>query len=163
MIERATTGFGNRVAYAGMDTLDRKAGKAVESARGGRVDWSQVYKGYAEAARHTAYASANRVPLFRTARPAPLDRRLGIERLAAALAGGTPRDELVAMVDDEVLRRTGADVRGKSFANGETFGARVPVSGYFSPELTLFVCKLTLKGPASSRSRNTARSPSPTA
>src|SRR5512132_4413745 len=137
MIERTTTGFGNRVTYAGMDTLDRRARKAVESAQGGRVDWSQVYTNYTGAAKHTAYASANRVPLFRTARPLPLDRHLSIERLATALANGTPRDELIEMIDDDVLRRTGVDIRGKSFENGETFGARVPVSGYFSPELTL--------------------------
>jgi len=129
-----------------MDTLDKKARKAVESAQGGRVDWSQVYNNYTEAAKHTAYASANRVPLFRTARPAPLDRQLSIERLATALANGTPKDELVEMIDGDVFRRTGVDIRGKSFKNGETFGARVPVSGYFSPELTLFVCKLILKG-----------------
>ena len=113
---------------------------------GRRVDWSQVYGNYTEAARHTAYASANKVPLFPTARPVPLDRQLRIERLAAALASGTPRNELIEMIDDDVLRRTGVDIRGKSFNNGETFGARVPVSGYFSPELTLFVCKLILKG-----------------
>jgi putative intracellular protease/amidase len=71
---------------------------------------------------------------------------LGIERMAAALADGIPKNDLVAMIDDDVLRRTGVDVRGKSFQNGETFGVRVPVSGYFSPELTLFVCKLMLKG-----------------
>ena len=140
MKERTTTtGFGNRVTYAGMDTLDGRARKAVESAQGGRVDWSQVYSNYTEAAKHTAYASANRVPLFRTARPVPLDRQLHIERLATALANGTPRDKLIEMIDDDVLRRTGIDIRGKSFKNGETFGARVPVSGYFSPELTLFV------------------------
>ena len=50
------------------------------------------------------------------------------------------------MIDDDVLRRTGVDIRGKFFTNGETFGARVPVSGYFSPEMTLFVLKLMLKG-----------------
>ena len=65
--------------------------------------------------KHTAYASANKVPLFRTARPAPLDRQLRIERLATALANGTPRDELIEMIDDDVLRRTGVDIRGKSF------------------------------------------------
>jgi putative intracellular protease/amidase len=147
MKERTTTtGFGNRVTYAGMDTVDGRARKAVESAQGGRVDWSQVYSNYTEAAKHTAYASANRVPLFRTARPVPLDRQLHIERLATALANGTPRDKLIEMIDDDVLRRTGIDIRGKSFKNGETFGTRVPVSGYFSPELTLFVCKLMLKG-----------------
>jgi putative intracellular protease/amidase len=147
MSEKTTpTEPGNRVTYAGVDELDRKAGKAVESAQGGRVDWSQVYNEYREAAKHTAYASANRVPLFQTARQAPLDRQLSIERLATALAEGAPRDELIAMIDDDVLRRTGVDIRGKFFKNGETFGARVPVSGYFSPELTLFVCKLMLKG-----------------
>lgn len=146
MNERTTTGFGNRVTYAGMDTLDSRARKVVESAQGRRVDWSQVYRSYTEVAQHTAYASANKVPLFREARPAPLDRRLRIERLATALANGTPRDELIEMIDDDVLRRTGVDIRGKSFKNGETFGARVPVSGYMSPELTLFVLKLMLKG-----------------
>ena len=146
MIERTTTGFGNRVTYTGMDATDEKSRKAVESTHGRRVDWSQVYGNYAEAARHTAYASANKVPLFETARPAPVDRHLWIERLAAALAGGTPRDQLLDMIDEDVLRRTGVDIRGKSFTNGETFGARVPVSGYFSPELTLFVLKLMLKG-----------------
>jgi putative intracellular protease/amidase len=129
-----------------MDTVDSRARKAVESTDGGRVDWSQVYSNYTEAARHTAYASANRVPLFPAARPEPLDRQLRIERLATALANGTPRDELIEMIDDDVLRRTGVDIRAKSFRNGETFGARVPVSGYMSPELTLFVLKLKLKG-----------------
>jgi putative intracellular protease/amidase len=146
MIERTTTGFGNRVTYSGMDAVDGRARRAVESAQGGRVDWSQVYTNYTEVAKHTAYASANRVPLFRTARPVPLERQLSIERLATALSNGTPRDKLIEMVDDDVLRRTGVDIRGKFFKNGETFGARVPVSGYFSPELTLFVRKLMLKG-----------------
>jgi putative intracellular protease/amidase len=147
MIERTTTtGFGNRVTYAGMDTVDSGTRKAVESTHGRRIDWSQVYSNYTEAARHTAYASANKVPLFQTAHPVPLNRELRIERLATALAGGTARNQLIEMIDDDVLRRTGADIRGKSFTNGETFGARVPVSGYFSPELTLFVCKLMLKG-----------------
>lgn len=146
MSERTTTGFGNRVTYAGMDALDGRIRKAVESARGGRIDWSQVYRNYTEAAQHTAYASANKVPLFREARPAPLDRQLRIERLAMALADGTPRDELIEMIDDDVFRRTGIDIRGKSFNNGETFGARIPVSGYMSPEMTLFVLKLMLKG-----------------
>jgi hypothetical protein len=78
---------------------------------------------YTEAAQHTTYASANRVPLFREARPVPLDRRLRVERLATALANGTPRDELIEMIDDDVLRRTGVDIRGKSFKIGESFGA----------------------------------------
>ena len=146
MVERTTTGFGNRVTYAGMDTTDERTRRAVESTRGGRIDWSQVYGNYAEAARHTAYASANKTPLFEEARPAPLDRHLRVERLAAALANGTPRDELIEMIDDDVLRRTGVDIRGKFYQNGETFGARVPVSGYMSPEMTLFVLKLILKG-----------------
>ena len=146
MSERTTTGFGNRVTYAGMDTLDGRTRQAVESAQGRRVDWSHVYRNYPEAAQHTAYASANKVPLFPTPRPVPLDRQLRIERLATALANGTPRDELIEMIDDDVLRRTGVAIRGKSFKNGETFGARVPVSGYMSPELTLFVLKLMLKG-----------------
>src|SRR4051812_47265629 len=141
-----TTASGNRLAYMGMDTLDGKVRKAVESARGSRIDWTQAYDCFTSAAQHTAYAAANKIPLFQTARTAPLDRHLRIERLAAALAEGTPKDELVAIIDDDVLRRTGVDIRGKSFKNGETFGARVPVSGYFSPELTLFVCKLILKG-----------------
>jgi hypothetical protein len=147
MIERrTTTGFGNRVTYEGMDALDSRARNAVESAQDRRIDWSRVYGSYTEAAKHTAYASANKIPLFREARPAPLDRHLRIEQLATALADGTPRDELIEMIDDDVLRRTGVDIRGKSFANGETFGARVPVLGYMSPELTLFVLKLILKG-----------------
>lgn len=141
-----STGFGNPVTYAGIDELDETVREAVESAQGRRIDWSQVYASYAEAAKHTAYASANRIPLFQTPRPAPLDRHLRIERLAMAFASGTPRDELIEMIDGDVLRRTGIDIRGKSFKNGETFGVRVPVSGYFSPELTLFVLKLMLKG-----------------
>ena len=64
MVERRTTGFGNRVTYSGMDTLDERARKAVESTHGGRLDWGQVYSNYTEAARHTVYASANKVPLF---------------------------------------------------------------------------------------------------
>jgi len=32
MSERTTTGFGNRVTYAGMDTLDGRTRQAVESA-----------------------------------------------------------------------------------------------------------------------------------
>ena len=119
-----TTGFGNRVTYAGMDTLDERTRKAVESAQGGRVDWSPVYSNYPEAAQHTAYASANRVPLFRTARPVPLDRHLRIEPLATALANGTPRDELIEMIDDDVLRRTGVDIRGKSFEKAQLASAR---------------------------------------
>ena len=47
MIERTTTGFGNRVTYAGMDTTDEKSTEDVESAHGRRVDWSQVYGNYA--------------------------------------------------------------------------------------------------------------------
>jgi putative intracellular protease/amidase len=146
MVERTPTGFVDRVTYAGMGTTDGRTRQAVESTHGRRIDWSQVYSNYTEAARHTAYASANKVPLFPAPRPAPVDRQLKIERLAAALAGGTPRDELIAMIDDDVLRRTGVDIRGKFFTNDETFGARVPVSGYMSPELTLFVLKLILKG-----------------
>ena len=146
MTERTTTGFGNRVTYAGMDATDGRTRRAVGSAQSRRIDWSQVYSNYTEAARHTAYASANKVPLFEEARPVSVDRQLRIERLATALASGTPRDELIAMIDDDVLRRTGVDIRGKFFTNDETFGARVPVSGYFSPEMTLFVLKLMLKG-----------------
>jgi putative intracellular protease/amidase len=146
MVERTPTGFGDRVTYAGMGTTDGRTREAVESTHGRRIDWSQVYSNYTGAARHTAYASANKVPLFPTARPAPVDRQLRIERLAAALAGGTPRNELIDMIDEDVLRRTGVDIRGKFFTNDETFGARVPVSGYMSPELTLFVLKLILKG-----------------
>jgi putative intracellular protease/amidase len=129
-----------------MDARDERARRVVEGTKGARVDWSQVYGDYTEAAKHTAYASANKVPLFEKARPEPLDRQLRIERLASALAGETPRNELIDMIDEDVFRRTGVDIRGKSFEDGETFGARVPVSGYFSPELTLFVCKLMLKG-----------------
>ena len=80
MTERTKTGFGNRVTYAGMDTTDSRTRQAVESTHRRRVDWSQVYGNYAEAARHTAYASANKVPLFETARPQPVDRQLRIER-----------------------------------------------------------------------------------
>ena len=86
------------------------------------------------------------MPLFRTPHPLPLDRQLRVERLAGALANGTPSDKLIEMIDDDVLRRTGVDIRGKFYRNGETFGARVPVLGYMSPELTLFVLKLMLKG-----------------
>jgi hypothetical protein len=146
MVERTTTGFGNRVTYTGMDALDERARRAVEGTNSRRVDWSQVYRDYTEAARHTAYASANRVALFETARPEPVDRHLRIEQLATALADGTPRERLIEIIDEDVLRRTGVDIRGKSFTNGETFGVRVPVSGYMSPELTLFVLKLMLKG-----------------
>src|SRR4051794_20978082 len=141
-----TTRPGNQLAYTGMDTLEGKVRKAVESAHGTRIDWTEAYDSFTSAAQHTAYAAANKIPLFQTARTAPLDRHLRIEHLAAALAEGTPKDELVAIIDDDVLRRTGVNIRGKSFQNGETFGVRVPVSGYFSPELTLFVCKLMLKG-----------------
>jgi putative intracellular protease/amidase len=141
-----TTGSGEKLTYEGMETLDGKVKKAVESAGGSRIEWSQAYDSFTSAAEHTAYASANKLPLFQTARPVSLDRHLRIERMATALAQGMPKDELVAMIDDDVLRRTGVDIRGKFFQNGETFGVRVPVSGYFSPELTLFVCKLMLKG-----------------
>src|SRR4051812_31337938 len=141
-----TTRPGNQLAYTGMDTLEGKVRKAVESAHGTRIDWTEAYDSFTSAAQHTAYAAANKIPLFQTARTAPVDRHLRIERLAAALAEGTPKEDLVAMIDDDVLRRTGINIRGKSFQNGETFGVRVPVSGYFSPELTLFVCKLMLKG-----------------
>ena len=141
-----STKIGNRVTYPEVDTLDKATRKAVEGSQGRRIDWNQVYANYAEAAKHTAYSSANRIPLFRTPRPEPLDRHLGIERLATAFADGTSREELIAMIDADVLRRTGTDISGKSFQNGEKFGVRVPVSGYFSPELTLFVLKLILKG-----------------
>src|SRR3954447_10168699 len=147
MVEGMTTSRpGNQLEYTGMDTLEGKVRKAVESAHGTRIDWTEAYDSFTSAAQHTAYAAANKIPLFQTARSAPLDRHLRIERLAAALADGTPKEDLVAMIDDDVLQRTGVDIRGKSFQNGETFGVRVPVSGYFSPELTLFVCKLMLKG-----------------
>src|SRR3954449_3274122 len=144
--ETAKKKSGNRETNTGMETLDGKVRKAVENADGSRFDWSQAFDTFKSAAQHTAQASAKKVPLFETARPGPVDRHLKIDRMAAALASGTPKDELVAMVDDDVLRRTGLDIRGKFFQNGETFGVRVPVSGYFSPELTLFVCKLMLKG-----------------
>ncbi len=129
-----------------MDSQDDRVSRAVRSARGGRIDWGQAYANYAEAAKHTAHASANKVPLFPTPRPTAVDRQLHIERLATALSNGTAKDKLVEMVDADVLRRTGVDIGGKFFANGETFGVRVPVSGYFSPEFTLFVRKLMLKG-----------------
>jgi putative intracellular protease/amidase len=129
-----------------MDALNVRARKVVEAAQGGRIDWSYVYSTYRETAKHTAYVSANRVPLFRTSRPEPVDRQLRVERLAAAFANGTPRDKLIELIDDDVLRRTGVDIRGKFYQNGETFGARVPVLGYMSPELTLFILKLMLKG-----------------
>src|SRR5512147_545817 len=115
MVERTPTGFGDRVTYVGMGTADGRTREAVESTHGRRIDWSQVYGNYTEAARHTAYASANKVPLFPTARPAPVDRHLRIEQLATALASGTPRNELVEIIDDDVLRRTGVDIRGKFF------------------------------------------------
>jgi hypothetical protein len=112
-----------------MDALNVRARKAVETAHGGRIDWSQVYSNYTETAKHTAYASANRVPLFRTPHPVPLDRQLRVERLAAALANGTPRDKLIEMIDDDVLRRTGVDIRGKFYQNGETMPIRLtPIS-----------------------------------
>jgi len=129
-----------------METQDEKVRKAVESSNGSRIDWSKAYDSFKSAAQHTAYASANKLPLFTQARQAPVDRQLRIEKLAAAIAEARPKEQLVAMIDEDVLRRTGVDVRGKSFQNGETIGVRVPVSGYFSPELTLFVCKLMLKG-----------------
>jgi putative intracellular protease/amidase len=146
MIEKTAEGSESRVSYAGGDALDARVRETIESAQGGRIDWSQAYTDYPAAAQHTAFAAANKIPLFPTPRPEPVDRHLSIDRLAEALASGTPRDELIAMIDDDVLRRTGADIRGKSFTNGETFGVRVPVSGYFSPEFTLFVMKLILKG-----------------
>jgi putative intracellular protease/amidase len=142
----ATKQSGNRATNTETEALDGKVRKAVESAQGSRIDWSQAYDTFKPAAQHTAQASAKKIPLFETARPGPVDRHLRIDRTAAALAGGTPKDELVAMIDEDVLHRTGVDIRGKFFQNGETFGVRVPVSGYFSPELTLFVCKLMLKG-----------------
>ncbi|HEX4157760.1 MAG TPA: hypothetical protein VHY79_04735 [Rhizomicrobium sp.] len=135
-----------RPTYNGKETTDGKVKQAVESADGSRIGWNRAYDSFASAAEHTAYASANKLPLFEKARSAPLDRHLRVDKMAAALADGIPKDQLVAMVDEDVLRRTKVDVRGKSFQKGETFGVRVPVSGYFSPELTLFVCKLMLKG-----------------
>jgi len=146
MVERTMTGFGNLVTYEGMDRLDEKARETVASAHSGRVDWTQVYGSYAEAAQHTAYAAANRVPLFPEPQPEPLERGLRIDRLAMALADGTAREDIIAMIDEDVLTRTGVDLRGKFFTNGETFGARIPVSGYMSPEMTLFVLKLMMKG-----------------
>ncbi|MBE2293973.1 MAG: hypothetical protein IAF00_03450, partial [Phycisphaerales bacterium] len=53
---------------------------------------------------------------------------------------------VIAMIDEDVLTRTGVDIRGKFFTHDETFGARIPVSGYMSPEMTLFVLKLMMKG-----------------
>src|SRR4051794_17524574 len=147
MVDRmATKQSGHRATNTETEALDGKVRKAVESTQGSRIDWSPAYDTFQSAAQHTAQASAKKIPLFETARPGPVDRHLRIDRTAAALAGGTPKDELVAMIDEDVLRRTGVDIRGKFFQNGETFGVRVPVSGYFSPELTLFVCKLMLKG-----------------
>src|SRR3954452_8579892 len=147
MVEKtAKKKSGNRGTNTGMETLDGKVRKAVENADGSRFDWSQAFDTFKSAAQHTAQASAKKVPLFDTAHPGPVDRHLRIDRMAQALASGTPKDQLVAMIDRDVLRRTGVDIRGKFFQNGETFGVRVPVSGYFSPELTLFVCKLMLKG-----------------
>src|SRR5947209_17588856 len=94
MIEGITkTESSNRVTYTGMEPLDSRVRKAVESARRRRIDWSQAYDGFTSAARHTAYASANKLPLFQTARQSPLDRHLGIERMAAALADGIPKDK----------------------------------------------------------------------
>jgi len=135
----------SRLAFAGIETLDEKVKKTVEGAQRRRIHWSQAYDSYASAARHTAYATANKLHLFPAARTASLDRHLRIDQMAAAFAAPRPKEELVAMIDEDVLRRTGVDVRGKSLT-GQTIGVRVPVSGYFSPELTLFVCKLMLKG-----------------
>lgn len=146
MTDSTTTGFGNRVTYEGMDSLEGKTRKAVENARSGRVNWGQVYNSYAQSAQHTAYASANRMPLPADPQPEPLNRGLRIDQLAMAMADGTPREEIIAMIDEDVQTRTGVDIRGKFFTNGETFGARIPVSGYMSPEMTLFVLKLMMKG-----------------
>lgn len=146
MADRKIAGFGNRVASTRMEILDERVRAAVGTARAGRMDWSHVFGDYIEASRHTAQASANKVPLFPEARPASVDRNLRIERLAMAMTDGTSTDDLIEMVDEDVLQRTGVDIHGKFFTSGETFGVRVPVSGYFSPELTLFVRKLTLKG-----------------
>ena len=46
MTETTATGFGNRVTYTGMDTLDERTRNAVESTDGRRIDWSQVYGNY---------------------------------------------------------------------------------------------------------------------
>ena len=113
MVERTTTGLGNKVSYAGMDAVDERTRRAVESARGRRIDWSQAYTNYAEAAKHTSYASANKLPLFPEARPVAVQRNLRIEQLATALTDGTARNKLIEMVDEDVLRRTGVDIRGK--------------------------------------------------
>src|SRR5436305_1161651 len=115
----ATKQSGNRETYAGTEALDGNVRKTVESAHGSRIDWSQAYDSFKSAAQHTAQASAKKVPLFETARPDPVDRHLTIERTATALANGTSKDELVAMIDEDVLRRTGVDIRGKFFRNGE--------------------------------------------
>jgi len=140
------TGTKDRSTSNATEAVDKNVRKAVESAGGRRIDWRPAFDSFKSAAQQTAQATANKLPLFETARQAPLDRHLNIDRMAAAIAQGKPKEELVAMIDEDVLRRTGVDVRGKSFQNGETIGVRVPVSGYFSPELTLFVCKLMLKG-----------------
>lgn len=142
----ATKQSGSQATNTETEALDGQVRKAVESAQGSRIDWTQAYGDYKSAAQHTAQATAKKILLFETARPGPVDRHLKIDRMAEALASGTPKQELVAMIDESVLQRTGVDIHGKSFQNGETFGVRVPVSGYFSPELTLFVCKLMLKG-----------------
>ena len=47
----------------GMETLDTKVTKAVESAHGSRIDWSQAYDSFTSAARHTASASAKKLQL----------------------------------------------------------------------------------------------------
>src|SRR5690242_10286168 len=98
MIEgTAKTRSGKRATYTGMEPVDSKVRKTVENARGSRIDWKQAYDSFTSAAQHTAYASANKIPMFPTARTAPVDRHLRIEQMAAALAEPKPKHELVAM------------------------------------------------------------------
>src|SRR3954462_11934515 len=111
--ETAKKKSGNRGTNTGMETLDGKVRKAVENADGSRFDWRQAFDTFKSAAQHTAQASAKKVPLVGTARSGPVGSRLKMYRMAATLASGTSKDELVAMVDDDVLRRTGLAIRGK--------------------------------------------------
>ena len=52
--QTSETGFGNRVTYEGMDTLDGRARKAVEQRPGRAHRLEPVYSGYTEAAKQTA-------------------------------------------------------------------------------------------------------------
>src|SRR3954462_1736850 len=113
--ETAKKKSGNRGTNTGMETLDGKVRKAVENAGGSRIDWSQAFDTFKSAAQHAAQASAKKVPLFETARPGPVDRHLKTAKRQAPRASAPQKDEFVGMVDDEVLRRPGWDIRGKFF------------------------------------------------